>query len=283
VIEPVAKDNHFLLTILKAMGEEPEALHLSWLGQSGFLLGHQNASVVLDPYLSDSLTEKYRFTGNPHIRMSARVIAPGFLHLLAVRAVAATHQHSDHLDGETLRAMMYHTPRPKLIAPESCRLIAAQRAEVPAEEVIGLDDGSTADIEPFHLTAIPSAHEAVEKDNAGHCLYLGYVVRLGNWCIYHSGDTVLYDGLVERLASLCIDIALLPINGRSPERRVAGNLNGREAAQLAKDIGAKLVIPCHYDMFTFNTADPYEQFVPECERLGQRYRVLKLGERFSFP
>jgi len=56
-----------------------------------------------------------------------------------------------------------------------------------------------------------------------------------------------------------------------------------DAAHLAKDIGAKVVIPCHYDMFEFNTADPYEQFAPECEKIGQAYRVLKLGERFTYP
>ena len=76
-------------------------------------------------------------------------------------------------------------------------------------------------------------------------------------------------------------IALLPINGRAPSCRVAGNLSGCDAAQLAKDIGAKIVIPCHYDMFEFNTADPADEFVPECQRLGQPYRVLQLGERFS--
>ena len=58
-------------------------------------------------------------------------------------------------------------------------------------------------------------------------------------------------------------------------------MSGREAAWLAKEIGARVVIPCHYDMFEFNTADPYAEFVPECERLGQGYRVLRLGERWS--
>ncbi|MEO8493966.1 MAG: MBL fold metallo-hydrolase, partial [Planctomycetota bacterium] len=98
--------------------------------------------------------------------------------------------------------------------------------------------------------------------------------------IYHSGDTMLYEELVERLRAWTIDIAILPINGRAPERRVAGNLWGREAAQLATDIGARLVIPCHYDMFEFNTASPNE-FVARCEKLGQPFRVLKCGERFE--
>jgi L-ascorbate metabolism protein UlaG (beta-lactamase superfamily) len=49
---------------------------------------------------------------------------------------------------------------------------------------------------------------------------------------------------------------------------------------LAKAIGAKLVIPMHYDLFTFNTASP-EEFVGECEKLGQRCRVLQADERWS--
>jgi L-ascorbate metabolism protein UlaG (beta-lactamase superfamily) len=68
--------------------------------------------------------------------------------------------------------------------------------------------------------------------------------------------------MAERLRRFKIDIALLPINGRAPERRVAGNLNDFEAAHLAHDIGAQLVIPCHYEMFEFNTASP-DAFIRE--------------------
>ena len=77
-----------------------------------------------------------------------------------------------------------------------------------------------------------------------------------------------------------IDVALLPINGRAPERRVAGNLNAAEAVQLAKDIHAKIVFPCHYDMFTFNTADP-QDFVTGAEQRRQAYCVLENGEGWS--
>jgi L-ascorbate metabolism protein UlaG (beta-lactamase superfamily) len=48
---------------------------------------------------------------------------------------------------------------------------------------------------------------------------------------------------------------------------VAGNLDGREAAALAKQIGARIVIPCHDEMFEFNTAPPAE-FVAEAQRFG---------------
>ena len=61
---------------------------------------------------------------------------------------------------------------------------------------------------------------------------------------------------------------------------MAGNLWGVEAAKLAFDMGARLVIPCHYDMFEFNTATP-DQFMAEAKRLGQPYRVLQCGERYT--
>ena len=85
---------------------------------------------------------------------------------------------------------------------------------------------------------------------------------------------------MDRLRKWALDVALLPINGRGPERRVAGNLDGREAATLAREIGAKLVIPCHYEMFEFNTESP-DEFVGECRRLQQPSTVLRAGERWT--
>ena len=75
-------------------------------------------------------------------------------------------------------------------------------------------------------------------------------------------------------------MAILPINGANPERRVAGNLDGREAAQLGREIGARCVIPCHYEMFEFNTVSP-EGFVQAAEAIAQNYHLLKCGARFD--
>jgi len=85
--------------------------------------------------------------------------------------------------------------------------------------------------------------------------------------------------MADILQPFAIDVALLPINGNKPERKVAGNLDCKEAAELGKKIGARCVIPCHYDMFTFNTADVNE-FIKEAENIHQPYRVLRSGEHF---
>jgi L-ascorbate metabolism protein UlaG (beta-lactamase superfamily) len=87
--------------------------------------------------------------------------------------------------------------------------------------------------------------------------------------------------MADRLRPFKIDVALLPINGRLPERRVAGNLWGREAAELARDSQIGTVVPCHYEMFEFNTVTT-DEFVAACQQLGQAYDVLRAGERLSF-
>jgi L-ascorbate metabolism protein UlaG (beta-lactamase superfamily) len=117
----------------------------------------------------------------------------------------------------------------------------------------------------------------VEQDEKGRCRFLGYVARVNGTSIYHSGDTLWHEGLVSALAPLRPDVALVPINGNRLERRVAGNLDGREAATLAHEIGATIAVPHHFDMFEFNTAPP-EAFEACCRELGQKYRTLRNGE-----
>ena len=277
MIRPVLRDEAILADIADA-ARATEALHLWWLGQSGFLLQWEGRHLLTDPYLSDSLTKKYAGTDKPHVRMTERVVAPEKLAFIDV--VTSSHNHTDHLDGETLRPLIHANPDIRLMIPEANREFVAQRLQVNPRMPLGIDDGTSASAAGFRLTGVASAHEELERDPQGRCKFLGYIVELGPWKIYHSGDTVWYEGMTGRLRPWAPDVALLPINGRSPERRVPGNLNGREAAKLAKDIRARLVIPCHYEMFEFNTASP-DEFVAEAQRLGQPCRVLKCGERFT--
>jgi L-ascorbate metabolism protein UlaG (beta-lactamase superfamily) len=237
-----------------------------WLGQSGFLIHAGGSWLCFDPYLSDSLTRKYAATDKPHIRMKPIVIDPSLLNFVDV--ATSTHNHTDHLDAETLHAMK---PR-RFVIPEANREFVVNRLQCEHSWPIGLAPGESTIVSPFEVHAVPAKHEELIPE------YLGYVVQVDGVTLYHSGDTLLYDAMGETLKPFKIDVAFLPINGRAPERRVAGNLNAKEAAWLGKEIGAKLVIPCHYDMFTFNTSDPAD-FVREAEAAGQPHRVMQLGER----
>src|SRR2546425_4806826 len=277
MIKPALQDDDFLADVAAALDDFGH-FHLWCLGQSGFLLQWQGKHLLFDPYLSDLLTKKYAATDKPHVPMTERVVAPERLNFIDV--VTLSHNHTDHLDPETLGPLLRANPKMDLVIPEANREFVIGRLKIVAELPRGLDAGQFTTVAGFKIHAVPAAHEQWERDENGRHKFLGYVVEFGGGFVYHSGDTVLYEGMIEWLRRWPIDVALLPINGRAPERRVAGNLWGREAAQLAKDIGARLVVPCHYEMFEFNTATP-AQFEVECQSLGQPYRVLRAGERWS--
>ncbi len=77
--------------------------------------------------------------------------------------------------------------------------------------------------------------------------------------VYHAGDTIVFDGMVEELRAIGVDLALLPINGRSyfrEQQDLVGNMGPDDAAELADRIGANLVIPMHYDAFAKNRGYP---------------------------
>jgi L-ascorbate metabolism protein UlaG (beta-lactamase superfamily) len=277
LIKPVLKNEALLEDIRKASTEQ-EAFHLWWLGQSGFLVQWQKKHLLIDPYLSDSLTKKYANTDKPHIRMTELIIDPAKLNFIDI--VTSSHNHTDHLDGETLIPLMVVNPGIKFIIPEANRSFVTNRIGSEYNFPIGLNDDDQVIIDGFSIAAVPAAHETIEKDERGQCKFLGYIFQFGPYTLYHSGDTILYEGMEEILENFNVDVALLPINGRDPKRKVAGNLYCAEAAALGKSINARTVIPCHYNMFTFNTAEP-EDFVKEAELIGQPYDVLQPGERWS--
>ncbi|MBN8673863.1 MAG: MBL fold metallo-hydrolase [Chitinophagales bacterium] len=279
LIAAIKKDEE-LIAEMDSLLHDTIQFHIWWLGQSGFLLQWKGKRVLIDPYLSDSLTKKYLTTDKPHTRISEQVLKAELLKNIAV--VTSSHNHTDHLDAETLLPVLKNNPGIKFIIPEANRSFVAERVKCDIDFPIGLNDKQSVTIEGFTFQGIPAKHNEIERDSRGNCKYMGYVIEFGPYKIYHSGDTLWFEGMTELLLPFAVDVAILPINGNKPERKVAGNLDGCEAAQLGKAIHAGVVIPCHYDLFSFNTADVNE-FVTAASSIGQPFRVLKIGERYDQP
>lgn len=272
MIAPIKQDAE-LLREIQSVPAEDSRLHVWWLGQSGFLLKHEGSCLLLDPYLSDSLTLKYAQTDKPHVRMTERCLKPDALTQISV--VTASHLHTDHFDAATLIPLSTVNSGLMLVLPHPIISEARQRLGESVIELLGLDAGEQIEVDGWRIKGVTAAHNVIQRDAAGHCHCIGFVIRRGKYIIYHSGDTLWHEGLVDSLPRDC-DLMLLPINGNEPQRRVAGNLNGSEAAALAKACTAKLVVPCHYDLFEFNTVTP-DEFKTACNRLGQAYEVMLCG------
>ena len=272
------KKDEELLKDIQVMNLSTNEVTLWWLGQSGYLIQYKDKRILLDPYLSDSLTVKYQHTEKPHVRISERVIDPSLLPKIDI--ITSSHNHTDHLDAETINPILNNSPYCKLIIPEANRKFVADRLKINADFPIGLNAGESFTEDDISFYAIPAAHNELDVNEDGKYPYLGYIIQLGSFAIYHSGDTLNYKGIEEWISPFKPAIALLPINGNDPERKVAGNLNAEEAVALGKKCHIPIVIPCHYDLFAFNTAD-VNQFISIAKRSSQGYCVLELGGKFS--
>lgn len=274
LIKAYQKDEQLLKDIQSSI-DRTDGFRVWWLGQSGFLIQYQGKHLLFDPYLSDSLTKKYADTDKPHTRISELVINPSLLDMIDV--VTSSHNHTDHLDADTLVPIFGKNPTIKMIIPEANRAFVADRLKCDPESPIGLNDNLSIEIPPFKIYGVPAAHNLLDRDEAGRLKYMGFVAEFGPYKVYHSGDTLWYEGMTDILKPFNVDVAFLPINGNKPERKVAGNLSFEEAARLGKEIEAKLVIPHHYHLFAFNTEDP-DNFIAKANEHGTPYKVLRLGE-----
>jgi L-ascorbate metabolism protein UlaG (beta-lactamase superfamily) len=277
LIEPV-KQGAQLISEIASSEPRPGSLFVWWLGQSGFLFKSRTGLLAIDLYLSEHLTQKYAATDRPHVRMTRAPLRGSDLG--SVDLVLASHRHSDHLDPGTVPAILAHS-QAVLVLPEAVRAHAEGLA-LPADRLVGLDAGDLVMRAGFRVRAIPSAHEQLETDENGRHRCLGYIIESEGLRLYHSGDTLAYDGLAARLAADRFDVLFLPINGRDPARGVPGNMTAGEAVELAAWVRPRFVVPHHYDMFTFNTV-PVAEFVKLAKGLpeGVVPRVLRSGERWE--
>jgi L-ascorbate metabolism protein UlaG (beta-lactamase superfamily) len=264
---------------VRALAVPPGHLAVWALGQQGYLLKGGAHAVIIDPYLTDHIEQ----TGGPP-RQVPIPAGPGELDMVTV--ACATHHHADHCDPYTLIPLLAAAPQARLVTSYTGRdLLAAEgvdpgRITVPPIDMpVDYGDGLT-------ITAIPSAHYTFEPDTGGNPAFLGFIITLNGVTLYHSGDTIIYDGLVERLRRQPLDLACLPINGRDwfrEQRGLVGNMDYREAAELAATVGARVLLAGHNDMFAGNRINPaYLLDYLSRQYPRQRVHFLQAGELYYY-
>jgi L-ascorbate metabolism protein UlaG (beta-lactamase superfamily) len=259
-------------------------VELWWLGQAGFRLRalESGAIVFCDPFLT------VRDDRSWQAPVDAAALAQADL-------VLVSHEHVDHLDRPALEQAAQQNgarftlvlPRPLVADVTSAYLTGARLIGAQPDEPI---DHQTVRIHPVparHGVNVSDAYTFGEELSNGLVRYLGYVVELGGVRIYHAGDCSPYPGQADRLRALQPHVALLPINGRDffreTKENIVGNMDYREAARLASDIGVQLMVPMHWELFAQNRGFPGD-LVAYVEREFPHLSVLVMGRgaRFVF-
>jgi L-ascorbate metabolism protein UlaG (beta-lactamase superfamily) len=265
-----------------------DAVAFAWLGQAGFALRAGDRRLLIDPYLSDHLALKYAGKEFPHVRLMPPPVDAGALCELDL--VLCSHRHGDHMDPGSLPLLVRNNPRCRFVVPRAERECALDLGLNESQLVLANDGDSVCVSESLEIRVIASAHETLQTNARGEHHFLGFILLARGITLYHAGDCVVYEGLAERLREERVDIALLPVNGRSASltaRGVLGNMSFPEACDLCAAAGIDLLVPHHFGMFAFNTADPAElrrqiadTVVPRCVLPeADKYYRLADGQR----
>ncbi|MDX1992223.1 MAG: MBL fold metallo-hydrolase [bacterium] len=277
MIQPVQRGTQ-LLSDIDNTQVQPGQVAIWWLGQSGYAIKTASTLVYIDLYLSESLSEQTS-GGVEHIRMTEAPLRGN--EITNAGWVFSSHGHPDHFDGATLLPLMTASPNAKLILPAS-EAESAVKAGIAHERQLPMRGNDTLQVGGLTVHALPSAHPNFDHKAESGYPYLGYVLQGDGVTLYHTGDTIRYVGLAEKVKPYNVDVAFLPINGavgQKVEINTAPNMDAQTAVEFGQQIGAKLVIPHHYDLFTYNTVD-VNDFTGLAASAGLPYRVLHPGEKF---
>lgn len=193
---------------------------LKWLGHAAWLIKFENATVIVDPFL----------TGNPKAAMKAEDVKADF--------VLVTHTHSDHL-GDAFEITKKNNA--KLVTKFELSL-EAMEAGVSEENTVGMNIGNLVNLGPVSIAMVPAVHSGNEN---------GFVIVGDGKSIYHAGDTGLFGDMKLIGEMYHPDVSLLPIGGFY-------TMGPLEAAKAAEFLGSDKIFPMHYSTFPGIEQDPEE-------------------------
>ncbi len=198
--------------------------------------------------------------------------------------VLCSHNHADHIDPDSIPIIAVKSPDAYFVVPE-CALETMRGFGIEDGRIHTMKGEDEIHLKDIHIHAIPAKHEEFDKHPQKGYPYLSYLINIDGISVLHAGDTIPYNGQVERVKKHRIDLAFLPINGRDELRHkldFEGNFTCEEAIRFALDINAGLTIPMHYDMFTINTAD-INEFLRTADKHNLRYKIMEHGGSILFP
>jgi N-acyl-phosphatidylethanolamine-hydrolysing phospholipase D len=246
---------------------------VTWIGHATLLVQMGHVTFLTDPIWSDS-PSPVRFAG------PRRFVQPGvaLADLPAIDFVVISHNHYDHLDLPTLRALAKRSPTTRFLVPLGN---AELLRDDGIERVEELDWG-----EQTRHGAV-AIHWLRDQDRA---LWSSWAVVSADRRLYFAGDTGYFDGFAAIGRELGpFDVAAVPIGAYEPAPMMAeSHLDPEQAVQASRDLDARRTLAMHYG--TFDLSDEPLDEPPRRFRVAGRAAgfaddevwVLAIGETRAF-
>lgn len=192
-------------------------MDINFIGHATFTLSDGEHTVLIDPFISD----------NPQATISADDVEAS--------AILITHGHFDHVADAVAIAQRTGAPivAMKELADEFGAEDGVEAFDPNFGGTVSFDWGSVKLVPAWHTSTTPKGTVAIPN---------GLVVDFKGTVVYHLGDTCLFSDLQLVGRRKPIDVALMPIGGHY-------TMDRHDAVDAADFVGAKTIIPCHYDTF----------------------------------
>lgn len=257
---------------------------LWWLGHASVLLRMQGKYLLTDPVFSRRASP-LRFAGPQRRTPPALSIDD----LPALDAILISHNHYDHLDRWTIRALLRRFPEVKLFVPLG---LGDTLRRFGAHFVTELDWWQHASLDDLLLTAVPAQHWSMRTPwDRNRSLWCGWVVESRASRFWFAGDTGYSTTLLQipqRLGE--IDAIALPVGAYAPRWFMSINhMDPQSAVSLWQQLGSPLAFPIHWGVFELadeSLDEPVQELRRALSEAGEEndnFRILKIGQYLSLP
>jgi L-ascorbate metabolism protein UlaG (beta-lactamase superfamily) len=236
-------------------------MEIKFHGQSCFELSEGGTRLLIDPFLKPN---------NPVAVTSGEEVEP--------TQIAISHAHIDHIADAV--GVAKRTGAECVAIVEISNWLEEQGAEKVHDPNFGgtvsFDWGWVKLVPAWHTSTIAGSEEAPYSPVPGIVTGppAGLVISIGGVTVYHAGDTCLFGDMKLIAERNPIDVALLPIGGHY-------TMDRHDAVAAAQFVGAKTVIPMHYDTFPAIETDS-DAFKADVEsETSSSVVLLKPGESHS--
>ncbi|EIE98574.1 MBL fold metallo-hydrolase [Saccharomonospora glauca] len=252
-----------------------DGLHVTWFGHASSLVELDGARVLLDPVWSDRASP-VRFAGPRRLHPVPHRLTD----LPRLDAVVISHDHYDHLDLDTVRALTRLQSAPFVVP---LGVGAHLRVwGVPEERIVELDWHQRTSVGPLTITATPAQHFSGRAFTRNTTLWASWVLAGPRWRVFYSGDT----GYCDAFADIGrdhgpFDLTLVQI-GAYASGWPDIHMTPEEGVATHRDVRGGLLVPVHWGTFNLaphGWADPVERVVRAAEEHDVRVVVPRPGER----